>query len=683
MQDPLGPRQRFDGRLGAHRVDRGVQFAVHAAADTNARLLLFADAEAPRPARTLTLDPGRDRTGSYWHITVPGVDHGQVYAWQIDSATGGTTRPPRTLLDPYGLAVAGWGIYDRAAATTDDDNTHCALRSVVVDLDRYDWQDDAPPPRPDREIIYEVHVGAFTASPTSGVAAELRGTFAGLAARARHLVDLGVTTIELMPVHAFDPQDAPAGRVNYWGYSSLSFFAPHTGYAVGDEATAVVDEFRDMVRVLHAAGLRVVLDVVYNHTAEAGPDGPTLSWRGFDEAAYYMHDKDFNLYRDFTGCGNTLNANGPIASRMIVDSLRHWVANLHVDGFRFDLAAALARDEDGEPLARPPVLWSIATDPLLADTQLIAEAWDTGGLHLVGSFPGRRFACWNDRFRDVIRRFGKGDTGVIESLMARIVGSPDLFGGSPLHARAGINFVTCHDGFTLRDLVSYETKVNQENGEQNRDGSNHNLSWNSGVEGPTADVRINALRDRRQRTFLTLLFFSHGTPMLLAGDEWGQSRQGNNNPWCLDNERNWLDWNLARDNADLLRFVRLLIRLTSAVPPLADDLFWTATDPDREGDISWHGLRPNRPDWTATSARLAYELLPPQGNARALVLLNAEAKAQEFTVTPPPEGARWYRVIDTGAPPPADITIEDALPHSGPAPVKVLPYAAVVLCARP
>ncbi len=675
----------FDGRLGATLVPGAVQFAVHAAPGGTAQLLLFDSPADTAPARTLDLDPDRDRTATYWHLTVPGAGHGQIYNWRITA--GGETavhNRPQALLDPYGLAITGWDNYDRSAAQADRDNTAQALRSVVIDLERYDWQDDATPPAPaGREFIYELHVAAFTADPSSGVSEDLRGTYAGLTARIDHLVTLGVTAVELMPVHAFDRQDAPAGRVNYWGYSPVSYFAPHPGFAADDNATAVLDEFRDMVRALHAAGLRVILDVVYNHTAEAGPDGPVLSWRGFDEAAYYMQETDFALYRDFTGCGNTFNANHPVACRLITDSLRHWVTHLHVDGFRFDLAAAMARDEDGEPLARPPVLWAIATDPVLAGTRLIAEAWDTGGLQLVGDFPGDRFACWNGPYRDTVRRFLRGDEGVIEELMARIVGSPDLFARPGDLPSNGINFVTCHDGFTLRDLVTYEKKSNWENGEDNLDGSAHNLAWNSGVEGPGDDPEIAALRERRLRNFLTLLFFSHGTPMLLAGDEWGHTRQGNNNPWCLDNERNWLDWDLARDNDSLVRFVRLAAGLANELPLLARDRFWTATNPELEGDITWHGLKPNKPDWTPTSRHLAYELIPPSGSGRVLVLLNAESAARTFMPVEPPAGTVWHCVIDTGAVPPDDIQLETPLPHPPGKGLPVPKHTVIVLFSRP
>lgn len=671
----------FDGQLGATITPGGVQFAVYAAAGGTARLLLFDGPEDRTPSRILQLDPVQHRTGAYWHITVPDVGHGQVYNWCLEGADA--KAPVRALIDPYGLATAGWSHYSREAARNSADNTDCALRSVVVDLDRFDWQDDVPPPKPKtREFIYEMHVAGFTAHPSSGVSADLRGTYSAVAERAKHLVALGVTAVELMPVHAYDHQDAPQERKNYWGYSTVSFLAPHPGYAASTTPAAVVDEFREMVRQLHRAGLRVILDVVYNHTAEAGPTGPVLSWRGFADSAYYLQEKDLNRYRDFTGCGNTFNANGPVGSRLIMDSLRHWVSNMHVDGFRFDLAAAMARDEDGTPLERPPVLWAIDTDPVLAGTRLIAEAWDIGGLQLLGNFPGTRFATWNGPFRDTVRRFLKGDGGTIEELMARIVGSPDMFDRKDDRPSGSINLVTCHDGFTLCDLVSYNHKANLANGEENRDGANDNLSWNSGIEGPTTATAVLALRQRRMRNFITLLMFAHGTPMLLSGDEWGQSRQGNNNPWCLANATNWLDWQLATDNADFLRFVREVAHLANSLPVLTDDHFWTATTPEREGDITWHGQRPHQPDWTPSSHCLAYELIPPTGNERVLVLMNAAKTDNDFLPVNPPPGTAWFCVVDTSAQPPRDVVTAQCPAETTGVPLSLAAHTILVLLSR-
>ncbi len=673
--------------LGASVADGGVNFAIHAPRATAARLLLFAGPEDPAPATIHALDPAANRTGSYWHVRVDGCGHGQVYGWQVDGpkdkAIGLLHDGAKLLLDPYARAVTGHGIYQRAAAAAPGDNVAAALRAVVVDNDRYDWQGDRPVPAPARDIIYEMHVRGFTAHPSSGLDQELRGTYAALAARAGWLRELGVTAVELMPVYEFDAQDAPPGRTNAWGYSPVGWFAPHTGYSSNRAPTGPVDEFRDMVRALHREGLRVILDVVYNHTAEGGPDGPMLSWRGFDNRGYYLAGPEPGRYADFTGCGNTFNSNHPVGSRMVLDSLRYWVSQMHVDGFRFDLASVHARGEDGRPLDRPPVLWAIGTDPELAGASLIAEAWDAAGLYQVSDFPGGRFAVWNGRFRDDARRFWRGDENTIESLMARIVGSPDVLRGEQARPSHSVNFVTCHDGFCLRDLVSYDRKHNRANGEDNRDGTDDNLSWNCGIEGATDDPVVAALRARQARNFLALTLLAHGTPMLNSGDEFGHTRVGNNNPWCQDNGLNHLDWSPAAQDAGLLRFTRLLVALSRSLRILQDDRYWAATNPERAGDISWHGMRLGQPDWSPRSRALAFTLAHPDGDEHLHVMANAGAQGLSFELPPPPGGRRWLTVVDTARPSPGDIAGPDAPAPPAEAPVKVAPHSIVVLLCRP
>lgn len=481
--------------LGATVTDGGVNFSVFSRDATLVELLLFDDKHAAKPATVIPLDPNRHRSYHYWHVFVPELKAGQVYAYRAH----GPFAPERglrfdgekALLDPYGLAITVPDAYDRQAAKLPGDNTSVALKSVVADPGRYDWEGDRPLRRPFAEAaIYELHVRGFTRHPSSGVASAKRGTYAGLIEKIPYLKDLGITTVELLPVFQFDPQDAPESRVNYWGYQPVSFFAPHHAYSSGKGPLAVLDEFRDMVKALHRAGIEVILDVVFNHTTEGGHDGPTLCYRGLANDFYYIIEKDTSRYADFTGCGNTLNANQPIVRRLIQDSLRYWVTQMHVDGFRFDLASILSRDEMGHPLPNPPVLWDIESDPLLAGTKLIAEAWDAAGLYQVGSFVGDTWQEWNGRFRDDVRRFLKGDNGTVSPIAARLLGSPDIYGHEQREAEQSINFVTCHDGFTLNDLVSYNQKHNDANGENNRDGSNDNLSWNCGVEGPTDDAAI-------------------------------------------------------------------------------------------------------------------------------------------------------------------------------------------------
>jgi glycogen operon protein len=473
--------------LGATVCDGGVNFSVFSKDAVLVELLLFDDANAVKPARVIPLNAGKHRTHHYWHIFIPDLHPSQVYAYRAHGPfapeRGCRFDGEKVLIDPYGLAVAVPDGYDRWAAARPGDNAATSMKSVVADPDRYDWQGDLPLSRPFAEtVIYELHVAGFTRHPNSGVTSATRGTYAGLIQKIPYLKDLGITAVELLPVFQFDPQDAPAGRLNYWGYQPVSFFAPHHAYSSKKSPLAVLDEFRDMVKALHRAGLEVILDVVFNHTTEGGVTGPTLSYRGLGNDFYYILEKDKSRYADYTGCGNTLNANQPIVRRLIQDSLRYWVTQMHVDGFRFDLASILSRDEEGRPLPNPPILWDIESDPLLAGTKLIAEAWDAAGLYQVGNFIGDRWQEWNGRFRDDVRRFVRGDNGSVPFVASRILGSPDLYGHEEREAEQSINFVTCHDGFTLNDLVSYNHKHNEVNGEDNRDGSNDNLSWNCGVE---------------------------------------------------------------------------------------------------------------------------------------------------------------------------------------------------------
>jgi len=649
-QDPISAGS--PAPAGATCTDKGVNFSVYSADAIGMDLLLFNGSDEATAARTITLDPVKNRTANFWHILVPGCGHGQIYAWRVrgprQPGQGLLFDGDKVLLDPYGRATTGWNNYDRRAARAQGENTAHCLRSVVVQSESYDWQGDRPlSPTSGREIIYEMHVAGFTKSPSSGLDSSIRGTYAGLIEKIPYLKELGITAVELLPVHQYDPQDAPPGFTNFWGYSTVSFFSPHHGYSSNQSPCGAVDEFRDMVKALHRAGIKVILDVVFNHTAEAGIDGPTLSWRGFSNKDYYLTEQSGGQYLDFTGCGNTINANGPVASRMIIDSLHYWVQQMHVDGFRFDLASAMTRDQQGIPMASPPLIQAINSDPLLAGSILIAEAWDAAGLYQVGSFPGDRFAEWNGPFRDHARAFWRGDSATIENIMGRIVGSPDIMSAENEVPANSINFVTCHDGFCLHDLVSYSQKHNLENGEDNRDGSDHNLSCNHGIEGATSDAGINSLRRRQMRNFLVLLFLSHGTPMMLMGDEISHTRLGNNNPWNQDNERNWLDWNLVEKNSDLLNFVRKLIAFSGGVKILQENRFWSATSPDKIGDITWHGIKPNQPDWSPESHCIGYSLLGKDSLSELLVLFNASDSDLVFTISAPPAGTQWSRVIDT------------------------------------
>src|SRR5262245_39247784 len=443
----------------------------------------------------IRIDPVADRTYHYWHVFVPGVRSGQLYGYRaagpFDPASGMRFDPTKVLLDPYGRGVAVPTSYSRDAASKKGDIAATAMKSVVVDTSAYDWEGDAPLGRPSAQtIIYEMHVRGFTRHPSSGVAEHTRGTFAGLIEKIPYLQQLGITAVELLPVFQFDAQDAPRGTVNYWGYAPVSFFAPHQAYSSRQDPLGPADEFRDMVKELHRAGIEVILDVVFNHTAEGDQGGPTLGFRGLDNDTYYILEQDRSRYANYSGTGNTLNANHPIVRRMIVDSLRYWVEEMHVDGFRFDLASILARDESGHLMSNPPVLWDIESDPSLAGAKFVAEAWDAAGLYQVGSFVGDSWKEWNGRFRDDVRSFFRGEKGAVRSFADRLLGSAQIYGHEQREAEQSVNFVTCHDGFTLNDLVSYDEKHNEANGEDNRDGTDDNRSWNCGVEGPTHDPEI-------------------------------------------------------------------------------------------------------------------------------------------------------------------------------------------------
>ncbi|HYS11077.1 MAG TPA: glycogen debranching protein GlgX, partial [Myxococcales bacterium] len=530
--------------MGASVLPGGVNFSVYSRAASAMDLVFFDHEDDAHPSRVIRLDPADHRTYHYWHAFVPGVRPGQIYGYRAhgpwDPASGMRFDATKVLIDPYGRAVLVPKGYSREEACREDASVSAVMKSAVVDCSHYDWEGDVPLQTPSsRTVIYEMHVRGFTRHPSSGVPAPKRGTYAGVIEKIPYLRQLGITAVELLPVFQFDAQDAPPGLTNYWGYSPISFFAPHHGYSSRQGPLAPIDEFRDMVKALHRAGIEVILDVVFNHTAEGDERGPTLGFRGLDNRTYYILEKDRSRYANYSGTGNTLNANNPIVRRMIVDSLRFWVESMHVDGFRFDLASILSRDVSGAVIPNAPVLWDIESEPALAGTKLIAEAWDAAGLYQVGSFAGDSWKEWNGRFRDDIRGFFRGDEGCIENVADRLMGSPSLYGHKHREPEATVNFVTAHDGFTLNDLVSYDRKHNEENGEDNRDGTDDNRSWNCGVEGPTDDPDIDRLRTRQAKNFLTVTMLSAGVPMMLMGDEVRRTQGGNNNAYCQDDETSW------------------------------------------------------------------------------------------------------------------------------------------------
>ncbi len=672
--------------LGASMCEGGVNFSVFSKNATQIDLLLFHDEGSAEPARVIALDPHRHRTYHYWHAFVADLEPGQVYAYRAHGPfapeQGLRFDGDKVLLDPYGVAVAVPAAYDRHAAARPGDNAATAMKSVVADPGAYDWEGDAPLRRPAAEtVIYELHVRGFTRHPSSGIAADKRGTYAGLVEKIPYLQRLGVTAVELLPVFQFDPQDAPRDRVNYWGYQPVSFFAPHHAYASTRGALAVLDEFRDMVKSLHRAGIEVILDVVFNHTSEGGRDGPTLCYRALANDFYYILERDKSRYADYTGCGNTLNGNQPIVRRLILDSLRYWVAEMHVDGFRFDLASILARDETGRLLANPPVLWDIESDPTLAGTKLIAEAWDAAGLYQVGSFVGDAWLEWNGRFRDDVRRFVKSDRGAVRGLATRLLGSPDIYGHEHRGAEQSVNFVTSHDGFTLNDLVSYNEKHNEANGEHNRDGANDNQSWNCGIEGPTDDPEIEALRTRQIKNFLALNLLAAGMPMLVMGDEVRRTQRGNNNAYCQDNEISWFDWNLVERHSEIHRFAANLIAYRTR--RVAEGIALTLNETLERATIQWHGVELNRPDWSEDSRSLAISLQSLRADVVLHGMINAywEPLTFELPSTLPPSGESkpWRRWIDTALASPEDVTPWQTAPAVPGAGYTVQPRSVVVL----
>jgi isoamylase len=652
----------FPGRAdppGATLRAGGANFSLFSRSATSAELLLF-DAAGAQPRRSIALRPDIHRTRHYWHAYVPGVKAGQLYAYRVhgpfDPARGMRFDPDKVLLDPYGRAVVVPPQYDRLATSRPGDNAATAMKSVVVDSGTYDWEGDLPLHRPcSRTIIYEMHVRGFTRHPSSGVAKYKRGTYAGLVDKIPYLVDLGITAVELLPVFQFDAQAAPVGHVNYWGYEPVSFFAPHQAYSSRQDPLGALDEFRDMVKALHRAGIEVILDVVYNHTAEGDDTGPTLCFRGIENEAYYILDPGRSRYANYSGTGNTLNANESIVRRMILDSLRYWVAEMHVDGFRFDLASILSRDARGNVLADPPVLWDIESDPLLAGTKLIAEAWDAAGLYQVGSFAGGNWKEWNGRFRDDARDFFRSTPGSLRCFADRLIGSPEIYGHQEREPEQSVNFVTCHDGFTLRDLVSYNGKHNAANGEESRDGSNDNRSWNCGAEGPSDDPAVEKLRDRQVKNFLTVTLLSLGMPMILMGDEAGRTQGGNNNPYCQDNETSWFDWSLLERHRDLHRFVKLLTarRLLRDTEPESKRM--SLNHLIREAHKAWHGVRLCQPDWSDHSHGVALTVEVRKDKFLLHLILNTYWEALDFDLPAVGKPNDWRRWIDTARETPEDI----------------------------
>lgn len=657
--------------LGVTAGGDGINFALLCRHGTRV-VLVLSPIDSNTPFAEIEFDPLYHRTGDHWHALVHDLPQSFRYGYRVDGPASPLHRydPSRVLLDPAATLVSDGGVWGSQCEVRGRDSIR---RCMYVRGPRYDWKDDRPPLTPlEDSIIYELHVRGFTCHPSSGVAHP--GTFAGLSEKIPYLKDLGITAVELLPIHEFDECDCPftdpqSGEKlrNFWGYNSIAFAAPKASFAAGGPEHLQVREFRDMVADFHKAGIEVILDVVFNHTGEGDDRGRTYSFRGLDNELYYMLDTH-GRYLNFTGCGNTLNCNHPVVRDLLMTCLRYWVGHMHVDGLRFDLASVFGRDRDGNVLVDPPVVESIVEDGVLADTKLIAEPWDAAGLYQVGRFPyGRRWSEWNGRFRDDVRRFWRGENDCVAALASRICGSSDIYqasGRSPIHS---INFVTCHDGFTLNDLVSYDRKHNLANGEQERDGSDANWSWNCGFEGPTDDPAVQKLRLRQAKNLWATLLLSQGVPMILAGDEFLRTQRGNNNAWCQDNETSWIDWSLAESNADFHRFARELIQLRKRHPILRRRAFLRGFGPRGAAigpDIAWHGIEPNRPDFSRNSHVIAFTLDGRQTGRESdcdfYIAINGGLDAAAFTMPASPHGLPWRRLIDTSLPSPDDVAEESS-----------------------
>jgi len=673
---PLGPTAR----------DGGVNFSLYSRNASQVELLFFDHEDDAKPSRIIPIDPATNRTYHYWHVFVPGAQHGQIYGYRVygpfEPALGLRFDSNKVLLDPYTRSVIVPRNYSREAASRPGDNAASAMKGVVVDSGGYDWEGDKPLHRPSSHtIIYEMHTRGFTVHPSSGVPEKIRGTYRGLIEKIPYLQHLGITAVELLPVFQFDAKDAPLGLTNYWGYAPVAFFAPHRAYSSRQDALGPVDEFRDMVKALHRAGIEVILDVVFNHTAEGNQNGPTFCFRGIDNISYYLLENDRSLYSNYSGTGNTLYANHPVVRRMIIHSLRYWVEEMHVDGFRFDLASVLARDVNGNVLSNPPLLWDIESNPVLAGTKMIAEAWDASGLYQVGQFVGDSWKEWNGRFRDDVRSFFSGANGVVPRLADRLVGSPSIYAHKEREAEQSVNFVTCHDGFTLNDMVSYNQKHNDANREDNRDGTNDNRSWNCGVEGPTPEPAIEQLRNRQVKNLFTATLLALGMPMILMGDEIRRTQLGNNNAYCQDNEISWFDWSLAERHGDILRFVRLLSERRLLRDTLSEMNRVSLNQLIRNAPHAWHGIQLYRPDWSEQSHSLAFSTELPREKIGFFWILNAYSGPLHFELPPPrdQQAGPWRRWIDTYLDSPKDIVPwEEAQPVSE-AKYCAGPHSSVVL----
>jgi isoamylase len=686
--------------LGAHQRGDGVNFAIFSRHATQVWLELFDGPQDSAPTKAIALDPACHRTGDVWHAWVKGIRPGQLYAYRVEGPyrpqEGHRFNSNKLLLDPFATAITGLENWDFGPARGYDPSSQerdlayseldsaKAMPKCIFTHEHFDWEGDQPLRHPwPKTIIYETHVRGFTVHPSSGV--DYPGTYRGLIEKISYFKELGVTAVELMPVQEFNEHEME--RVNpetgerlknYWGYDPVVFFAPKASYCSSGGLGQQKLEFKEMVKAFHQAGVEVILDVVFNHTAEGNELGPTFCFRGLDNDIFYILEDDKRFYKDYTGTGNTVDANHPVVRDLILAALRHWVVEMHVDGFRFDLASVLGRDEQGNLLANAPLLERIAEDPILREAKIIAEAWDAGGAYQVGSFSERRWAEWNGRYRDEVRRFWRGDDGMLGLFASRICGSADVYQQSGKGPESSINFITCHDGFALNDLVSYRHKHNKANGENNRDGTDENYSDNYGTEGETDDPEIEAVRKRQVKNFLLTLFISRGVPMLLGGDEFRRTQRGNNNAYCQDNEISWHDWTFLERHQDICRFARGLIafRLTHRV--LTKEAFYT------DDEIRWFSPVGTLPNWFDQKERRLACLILGQDEPDVYLMFNAGTEAARFVLPIAPHARHWHLAVDTFRPSPQDllgtgeeVALDDQTGY------QVGPRSSVILIAGP
>jgi isoamylase/glycogen operon protein len=665
--------------LGAVHLGKTVNFAIFSQHASSVRLLLFSN-YANTPFFEIELHPQKNKTNDIWHVAVEGIPETVAYAYRIDGENnpekGQIFNPNNLLSDPYAHGLTSTHIWNDGFAH----DYEYLPKGKIIKTKPFDWQNTIHPRIPQQDlIIYEAHVRGFTQHKSSGV--KHPGTFLGLIEKIPYLKKLGINAIELLPIFEFNECEnrltnpSNGKRLhNFWGYSTVNFFTPMNRFASNNGWDSSIEDCKTLVREMHKNGIEVILDVVYNHTAECGKEGPTLSFKGIDNSVYYLLDEK-GEYLNYSGTGNTLNCNHPAVRAFVIDSLKYWVQEFHIDGFRFDLASILTRGTDGMPMESPPLIDEIIQDPVLSQTKLIAEAWDAAGLYQVGSFPGNGiWSEWNGKYRDITRKFIKGTDQQAGVFASALCGSQDLYGSdrAPYHS---INFVTAHDGYSLKDLVSYQQKHNEANAENNKDGANDNESWNCGHEGPTKDSKINHLRTRQMKNFLLALLVSAGTPMILMGDEYGHTRDGNNNPYCQDNVLNWFLWEEVEKNHPIFEFCQKLIHFRKKHSHLFCRKEFLTTD-----DISWHGHQANSPNWDSTSRFVSFTLHDEKGND-IYIAFNAHFEPAMIQLPKTKDKKSWFKVIDTKENEPNDFTENPKNGHPIKEHIKIGAYSAILLQA--